>query len=185
MFPFAAATVETPASAAVVPPRASEPSQFPLSNRTAEVSAVIADAKIEAPTVVDIPGAGQRVQGRKVEYFQPTDGTLQFLPGRLEVTDGTEKQHEIRFVRNWGGETEVTFGRNEGAPYRHVQLRSPTVSRMHARMTFENGGWRLRNLSQTNPTIVNGETLTNEDGHRLAEGDEIEMGEVTFRFHEK
>jgi hypothetical protein len=155
------------------------------------------------------PVEGSAVDGASVRYWRPADGTLQFLPGRLEVIAGRDAGQEIRFVRTPGPDgTRVTFGRAEGAPYRHVQLREPTVSRAHARMTLENGAssgaapaqgsngsrangprWRLENLSATNPVVVNGQPLA-ADGSTacwvaLGEGDRIEMGEVVFRFHEK
>jgi pSer/pThr/pTyr-binding forkhead associated (FHA) protein len=142
------------------------------------------------------------VEGASVRYWRPADGTLQFLPGRLEVIAGRDAGQEIRFVRTPGPDgTRVTFGRAEGAPYRHVQLREPTVSRAHARMTLEvvNGNgpesatgtarWRLENLSATNPVVVNGRPLAADESERcsvvLDEGDRIEMGEVVFRFHER
>jgi pSer/pThr/pTyr-binding forkhead associated (FHA) protein len=147
---------------------------------------------------------GTAVDGASVRYWRPADGTLQFLPGRLEVVAGRDAGQEIRFVRTPGPDgTRVTFGRAEGAPYRHVQLREPTVSRAHARMTLESAGagatpsphsgngprWRLQNLSATNPVVVNGRPLA-ADGSasgwvQLGEGDRIEMGEVVFLFHEK
>ena len=145
--------------------------------------------------------SGAAVDGASVRYWRPADGTLQFLPGRLEVIAGRDAGQEIRFVRTPGPEgSQVTFGRAEGAPYRHVQLREPTVSRTHARMTLEvtpDGAdgrgpvarWRLENLSATNPVMVNGRALgANESADCavvLAEGDRIEMGEVVFRFHTK
>jgi hypothetical protein len=147
--------------------------------------------------------AGAAVDGALVRYWRPADGTLQFLPGRLEVIAGRDAGQEIRFVRTPGPDgTRVTFGRAEGAPYRHVQLREPTVSRAHARMTLEAGGgtdaqdtrvnaggWRLENLSATNPVVVNGRPLAADGGDGcsvvLREGDRIEMGEVVFRFHSK
>lgn len=123
------------------------------------------------------------VEGERVHFYRPTDGTLQFLPGRLEVLDGEASRHEIRFVKTPGDAPEVTFGRSEGAPYRHVQLRSPTVSRMHARLRFGEGRWRIENLSRTNPVVVNGELLEPDTPARaLEDGDRIEMGEAIFRF---
>ena len=150
--------------------------------------------------------AGTAVDGASVRYWRPVDGTLQFLPGRLEVVAGRDVGQEIRFVRTPGPDgSRVTFGRAEGAPYRHVQLREATVSRTHARMTLEVvagapgpdgrgvtgnvGRWRLENLSATNPVVVNGQPLAADETPgscvALAEGDRIEMGEVVFRFHEK
>jgi len=114
------------------------------------------------------------------------DGTLQFLPGRLEVVDGESPGRDIRFVRTWGEVPEITFGRVTGPPYRHVQLRSQTVSRQHARMQYVDGRWKLTNLSQTNPVLINGQALDSAHGHRvLRDGDQIEMGEVVFRYRER
>jgi hypothetical protein len=115
------------------------------------------------------------------------DGTLQFLPGRLEIVEGRDVGQEIRFVRQAGATTtEITFGRGDGAPYRHVQLHEPTVSRLHAKITLEDKRWRLTNLSRTNPVVVNGTPLEGEGAsHLLAEGDRVEMGEVALRFRTK
>ncbi len=151
--------------------------------------------------------AGDAVEGSSIRYWRPADGTLQFLPGRLEIAAGRDIGQEIRFVRTAGPDgARVTFGRAEGAPYRHVQLREPTVSRAHAEMTFHqsvpasNGSgsrgttgapaqWRLENLSSTNPVIVNGRALDSRGGAGasviLADGDRIEMGEVAFIFHSR
>jgi hypothetical protein len=149
--------------------------------------------------------AGEAVDGTSVRYWRAADGTLQFLPGRLLIAAGRDAGHEIRFVRTAGPDgTRVTFGRAEGAPYRHVQLREPTVSRVHARMSLVQPGavngsaligstagtgprWLLENLSSTNPVVVNGAPLEAEGGVRssviLSDGDRIEMGEVAFVFH--
>jgi hypothetical protein len=149
--------------------------------------------------------SGEAVDGASIRYWRAADGTLQFLPGRLLIAAGRDAGHEIRFVRTAGPEgTRVTFGRAEGAPYRHVQLREPTVSRVHARMSLVQPGsmngstssgstssagarWMLENLSSTNPVVVNGAPLEAEGGVRssviLSDGDRIEMGEVAFVFH--
>ncbi|TVP56564.1 MAG: FHA domain-containing protein [Gemmatimonadales bacterium] len=118
-----------------------------------------------------------------VEYQRPPDGTLQLLPGRLEVERGPGVGQEIRFVRVPGSPAEITFGRSEGPEFRHVQLHSPTVSRQHARLRFDGTGWSVRNESSTNPTTVNGHTLSSEiEEVPLSDGDLIEIGEITFRF---
>lgn len=114
------------------------------------------------------------------------DGTLQLLPGRLEVLGEDGEQGEVRFVRVPGEEPEVTFGRSEGPPHRHVQLRAPTVSRMHALMRFEDGRWSVSNLSRTNPVVINGGDMADDETERpLEDGDRIEMGEVGFVFHSR
>ena len=121
-----------------------------------------------------------------VRFFRPPDGTLQLLPGRLEIVGGEEGKQDIRFVRSRGQTPTITFGRAEGPPHQHVQLHASTVSRMHARMEFEQQRWKLVNLSVTNPVVVNGEEMSAVEGTRLLEdGDRIEMGEVVFRFRER
>jgi len=83
-----------------------------------------------------------------------------------------------------GDAVEVTFGRNEGPAYRHVQLLARTVSRRHAVMALTDGHWSLQNLSATNPVLLNGRALApDEIAPLLVEGDRIEMGEVVFTFH--
>jgi len=149
---------------------------------------------------------GEAVDGASVRYWRVADGTLQFLPGRLEIATGRDAGQEIRFVRTSGPDgTCVTFGRADGPPYRHVQLREPTVSRSHARMALEPvespntvtrgtsatgvARWRLENLSATNPVVVNGRPLDANGGLSssvvLSDGDRIEMGEVAFVFRER
>jgi hypothetical protein len=135
----------------------------------------IVDPAAEFATLVD---------GHSLRFYRPAEGTLQFFPGRLEVIEGRDAGHEIRFVKTAGPDSEtITFGRLEGPPYRHIQLREPTVSRQHARMTLREGRWYLENLSGTNPVVVNGNALNGQGTTvPLVDGDRVEMGEVTFRF---
>lgn len=126
-------------------------------------------------------------EGETIRFSIPDEGTLQFLPGRLEVVAGPDAGREVRFVRT-PGETrpEITFGRSEGTDYRHVQLVARTVSRRHAMMSLIDGHWELANLSATNPVVLNGRSLADgEVAPLLVEGDRIEMGEVVFVFHER
>lgn len=143
-----------------------------------------------APAVRANSPAPRSSGGRRVEpegspgvRFEAPDGTLQLLPGRLQVLVGNQRGDEIRFVRLRDGTGDVTFGRAPGPRHHHVQLLEPTVSRRHARMRFIDGYWRVMNLSHTNPVTVNGHPL---DGvnmeYVLRDGDQIEMGEVIFRF---
>lgn len=115
---------------------------------------------------------------------RPADGTLQFLPGKLEVVEGRDVGQEIRFVKTAGPEGQtITFGRAEGAQYRHIQLQEHTVSRQHAKMVLDGKTWTLVNMSRTNPVTVNGLPLAAEGAQVvLRDGDRIEMGEVVFRF---
>ncbi len=122
--------------------------------------------------------------GPKVATEEP-DGTLQLLPGRLEVERGPGRGEDIRFVRIPGLKQEITLGRAPGPIHRHVQLESATVSRTHARLTFRDGSWTLRNESSTNPTIYNGRPLNSAvEEVPLRDGDRIELGEVILIFRQ-
>jgi pSer/pThr/pTyr-binding forkhead associated (FHA) protein len=93
---------------------------------------------------------------------------------------------EIRLVRQSSTDTpEITFGRQEGEPHRHVRLEAATVSRRHARLAYDSGVWTLTNLSGTNPTLVNGVPLATDASCALRDGDRIEMGEMAFRFRSR
>lgn len=121
-----------------------------------------------------------------MRFSIPTDGTLQFLPGRLEITAGEDQGREIRFVRLPDlPSVRVTFGRVDGPLYRHVQLNMATVSRKHAIMEYEQGQWFLTNLSTTNPVVLNDRHLGEREKVALADNDRVEMGEVVFRYRER
>ena len=129
---------------------------------------------------------GRMVEGQLLRFSVPADGTLQFLPGRLEISSGLDAGREIRFVRVPGPNgTEVTFGRKQGELYRHVQLLDQTVSRTHARLRFRDERWNLLNLSKTNPVVLDGKVLSTEEDHLLDDGARIEMGEVVFTFRNR
>jgi hypothetical protein len=130
-------------------------------------------------------GGGDSAADGTTRFKRPADRTLQFLPGRFEVVAGQGLGSEIRFVRTGGPDgSSVTFGRAQGAPYRHIQLDVPTVSRRHAQMRWDGSRWSMTNLSSTNPVAINGVALPGEGtAIDLSDGDRVEMGEVTFRFH--
>ncbi len=129
----------------------------------------------------------EEVSAGPIRFHRPPDGTLQLLPGRLEILSGNKTLEEIRFVKLSGREPQVTFGRSTGEPHSHIQLDAATVSRMHARMHFHNGSWHITNLSSTNPVVLNGEELPVQSDSQvgLRDGDRLEMGEVIFRFRSK
>ena len=113
------------------------------------------------------------------------DPTLQLLPGRLEILAGMPGD-SIRFIKQPGAVQRITLGRTQGEPGAHVQIPSPTVSRLHVRMNFEGGGWTIENLSATNPVSINGRPATGQGAQMvLSEGDRIEMGEVAFCFRKR
>jgi hypothetical protein len=114
------------------------------------------------------------------------EATIQLLPGRLRLVIGSDLEREFRFARSPGRVPEVTIGRQSGEPPLHIQLAAPTVSRLHARMRFEGGGWRIENLSHTNPLVINGKVHGEGSlAQLLHEGDQLEIGEFVLIYHER
>jgi hypothetical protein len=166
----------------VAAPSVARPLRAGPAQRAAAGPAALARLPVDAPE-----GPGEAVQAGPIRFHRPPEGTLQLLPGRLDILSGDDKHEEIRFVRVAGQDAVVTFGRSEGEPHLHVQLQSRTVSRLHASMRFDNGQWHIANLSHTNPVVLNGVPMTASGGRPivLADGDQIEMGEVIFRFRSR
>lgn len=161
-----------------------EPTREPATTPTRERAPTSTREPAPTPTREPAP-TPTRVEAGHVQFDAPPEGTLQLLPGRLEIESGEGAGHEVRFVRVPGTEPEVTLGRSSGEPHRHIRLDSPTVSRLHARLRFGMGRWTLKNESATNPTLHNGRALESpDDAATLRDGDRIELGDVVFRFRQ-
>lgn len=133
-------------------------------------------APVVAPEPAQAPAASPNGYG---------DPTLQLLPGRLEVLSGMEGT-ALRFIKQPGAVQELTLGRTKPQDPTHIQIPSPTVSRLHAKLKFQNGTWTIQNLSETNPVAVNGRAATGEGAECiLSDGDRIEMGEVSLLFRKR
>jgi FHA domain-containing protein len=118
-----------------------------------------------------------------VVFTRATDEAVQILPGRLHVLTGETAGEDLRLFSRIGEQPQIVVGRETGPAHHHITLRSPTVSRRHARMDFVNGHWTITNLSTTNPVLVNDRVLNNgSSARRLSDGDRIELGEVALRF---
>ncbi len=70
-----------------------------------------------------------------------------------------------------GGDGELLVGRHHACD---VVLTDPSVSRRHARLSFRDGNWVLRDLDSTNGTAVNGKRVVR---CRLLPGDYLELGD--------
>jgi pSer/pThr/pTyr-binding forkhead associated (FHA) protein len=57
------------------------------------------------------------------------------------------------------------------------------VSRRHARLLIEGGGYFLEDLNSTNGTFVNKQKLAVKTRQPIREGDEIRCGRVILQFH--
>jgi pSer/pThr/pTyr-binding forkhead associated (FHA) protein len=59
----------------------------------------------------------------------------------------------VLLALDWSGGPELLVGRHSRCD---VRLVSPSVSRHHARLSFRDGSWVLRDLESKNGTWVNG-----------------------------
>ena len=119
-----------------------------------------------------------------MRFARPSDVVVQLLPGRLEVLEGRTPHREIRFLCAPGESPHVILGRRLGVTPHYIGLGSPTVSRRHARLDFADNRWVVKNLSRTNPLVINDDELSETDAARpLAHGDRLELGDVVLRFH--
>lgn len=145
-----------------------------------------ADVRRAAAAPADaIPSPQQIVEGRTIKLHAPPPNTIKLLPAWFEVVAGDDVVRQVRFYKLRGDRDEFTFGRAEGRPYSHIQLKPMTVSSRQAKVEFANGRILLTNLAgpESNPTRLNGQELAVDQPVPLADKDVVEMGEVRFRFH--
>jgi FHA domain len=73
---------------------------------------------------------------------------------------------------DWSGaQDDLLVGRYQACD---IVLTHTSVSRLHARLTFRDGNWVLRDLDSTNGTLVNGESVIR---CRLLPGDVLTLGD--------
>jgi hypothetical protein len=176
---------ETSAQSAAWPPARFETARPPAPRPQPPVRQAQREIPVTRPREVElaiVPSEEPDVSPT-VHFRRPVEHAVQLLPGRLEVLAGEQRHKEIRLVRVPGERPEVILGRERIDAPGHVALQSSTVSRRHARLAYADGVWKVANLSQTNPVVVNDEALAADHERTLADGDCLELGEVVLRFH--
>lgn len=88
------------------------------------------------------------------------------------LVDANGRRYELR------SQAPTTLGR---AVDNDIVVGDASVSRRHATIVPQNGGFALRDLSSQNGTFVRGQRI---DGSRqLADGDDVRLGDAPFVFH--
>ena len=108
------------------------------------------------------------------------------LLGKFVVVSGSDKGKEIPvygYVTSGGFETtigreQVTGGRGKA----HIHFDDPAISRKQAKLVCSAGKFKIVNLSQTNPTVVNGRSVGVDEGVYLVPGNRVQFGGVEMEF---
>lgn len=123
---------------------------------------------------------------KTIKIAAPTEKTLKFIPGQFIVLSGRDRGKPIRVAGFPTPEGSiVTIGRDEVAgerAYAHIQLDLQTVSRKHAELIFRDKKLYIKNLSETNPTLVNEEEITPGSEKEIAFESEVRVGELKLKY---
>src|SRR5882672_6394533 len=85
--------------------------------------------------------------------------------------------------RQWPLEdTDRIIGR---APNAHIFVDDKSVSKFHAKLVMAGGDVSVIDLESTNKTIVNGRQIQPLVPHKLANNDQIKVGNIIFKFLER
>ncbi len=126
--------------------------------------------------------------GPETLKFKAPPKTMKFVPGRLVIAAGPDQGKEFRIAGRPTPEGNVvTIGRAEvegERAFAHIQLGDTyrTVSRMQAEIIQQDQTILLKNTSETNPTMVNGDQVPEGNTVELQDGDMIRMGEMMLRY---
>ncbi len=157
---IAAAPVEEagPAEPAPTAPPAEEPgaAESPLPAWLEEPDE--GETLLVAPSAAE-PGAAETIIGTP-------------LPPRLVVISGSRQGEKFTL------QGEVRLGREED---NDIALDDPKVSRHHAVLRPEAGGYTIADMGSANGTFVNGQQITAPQA--LAEGDTITVGDTELVYH--
>ena len=127
----------------------------------------------------------EMLQTRKIErgavsMDEPMEGTLKVLPGKWTVSDGNESWM-FRLYQTEAA-PEFTIGRESGPKLKHIKIASQAVSRKQAKIRYEGGSYTLVNLSSTNPSMINENSLGEGESASIENGAKIVLGDVEIVF---
>ena len=129
------------------------------------------------------PGPFQVSEDKTIKTFIPTDKTIKIIGGKFKIISGYDTMKELSLYADPNKPSnEYTFGRNSGQDYYHFRLKSPTVSRKHAKLLVTKNNYVMMNYSRTNPTTINGSPMEENETKELFNGDVIEIGDVKLEF---
>ncbi|MCV6600313.1 MAG: FHA domain-containing protein [Cohaesibacter sp.] len=102
------------------------------------------------------------------------------LSNRMRFTDQTSDMHYDLSAFLSGGPSSLSIGREDTQV--DFAINDISISRRHARLDLTGNRVRLRDLSSTNGTLVNGQKVPAEQDTELRSGDIITFGSVALLF---
>lgn len=112
--------------------------------------------------------------------------TLKFIAGELKIISGSDegKVFKIAGYPTPDGNI-VTIGREEikgDRGYAHIRLMDKTISRKQAQIIEKDNSLKVKNISKTNLTIVDGVQLQPDEEVDLKPNSTVKIGEVEFQY---
>lgn len=126
---------------------------------------------------------------KTIRITNPALKTMRYVPGELVLATGEDKGKSFKFAGFPTPEGSiVTIGREPvtgDRAYAHIQIdeRFHTVSRRQAELIWKDNKLFVKNLSETNPTQVNGAELKPGKMVQLKPGSIIRTGELEFQYN--
>ena len=122
----------------------------------------------------------------KTITYTPDPKTMKFIPAKLEIVSHEDKGKSFPlYGRSTEKGTIITIGRESTSGHKNdisINKKFQTVSRQQAEIRAKGDKLFIKNLSETNPTKVNGKKLSPGEMPELKIGDNIRMGELEFEY---
>lgn len=169
------------------PPASEPPASGPAEPLQEPASPLPPDVSAPAPPVAPAPVVAAAAAASAVPPRPPQreeDGGTRAFPVVPEEPAAPDEQPGPQAVlvvsgrRIPVGPGPVTLGRSPGCD---VTIDDPSVSRKHAEIRSQDGGWTIDDLGSTNGTFVNGNRVDNAS---LRTGDRIALGQSELRFEQ-
>ncbi len=131
-------------------------------------------------------GRTEVAEGEPTTMTYKVDETGEYTP--VDIDEEVDKSGAALVIRSGGGragesftveEERVSIGRTPDAP---IFLDDVTVSRNHALVVRRQDGHYIDDLGSLNGTYVNRHRI---ESHRLADGDEIQIGKFKLSYLER
>jgi len=131
-------------------------------------------------------GRTEAPEGEPTTMTYKVDETGEYTP--VDIDEEVDKSGAALVIRSGGGragesftvdEERVSIGRTPDAP---IFLDDVTVSRNHALVVRRQDGHYIDDLGSLNGTYVNRHRI---ESHRLADGDEIQIGKYKLSYLER